>query len=81
MGNEDTRGVQFYFIDALRTNKTLIALNVANNQLDESLGKDFKDMLEVNTTLIDFEISFNMFHLTDVSCYEVLLKMTSFLGP
>lgn len=74
MGNEDTRGVQFYFIDALRTNKTLIALNVANNQLDDSLGKDFKNMLEVNTTLIDFEISFNMFHLTDVREIQRLLQ-------
>ena len=31
MGNEDTSGVQHYFIDALRTNKTLLSLNIANN--------------------------------------------------
>ena len=31
MGNEDTSGVQHYFIDALRTNKSLLSLNIANN--------------------------------------------------
>ena len=67
MGNEDTSGVQHYLIDALRTNTSLLSLNVANNQLDEGLGRDFKDMLEVNQTLIDFEISFNNFRLEDVS--------------
>ena len=68
MGDEDTSGVQHYFIEALKTNKSLLSLNVANNQLREDLGKEFKEMLEVNETLIDFEISFNSFHLNEVSC-------------
>ena len=72
MGNEDTSGVQHYFIDALRTNKTLLSLNVANNQLEEGLGKDFKEMLEVNETLIDFEIGFNSFHLNEVSILKFI---------
>ena len=55
-------------IDALRTNKSLISLNIANNHLDQDIGKDFKAMLEQNETLIDFEINFNQFHLEDVSC-------------
>ena len=67
MGNEDTAGVQMFFIEALKTNTSLLSLNIANNQLHEDLGRDFKDMLEVNTTLIDFEISFNSFHLNEVS--------------
>ena len=81
MGNEDTSGVQHYFIDALRTNKSLLSLNIANNQLDEGLGRDFKDMLEINDTLIDFEISFNSFRLEDVSCKEVLTELMLILGP
>merc|ERR1712083_1005122 len=74
MGNEDTSGVQHYFIDALRTNKTLLSLNIANNQLEEGLGKDFKDMLEVNETLIDFEVGFNSFHLNEIREIQRLLQ-------
>ena len=68
MGGDDTSGVQHYLIDALRTNKSLLSLNIANNHLDADIGKDFKAMLEQNETLIDFEINFNQFHLEDVSC-------------
>ena len=69
--------MQKYFIEALRTNKSLLSLNIANNQLHEDLGKEFKEMLEVNETLIGFEISFNTFHLNEVSCYEVLNALIS----
>ena len=56
-------------------------MNIANNQLDEGLGRDFKDMLEINDTLIDFEISFNSFRLEDVSCKEFLTELMLILGP
>ena len=74
MGGEDTSGIQHFFIDALRTNKSLLSLNVANNMLDEGLGKDFKDMLEVNETLIDFEVGFNSFHLNEIREIQRLLQ-------
>ena len=67
LGNENTFELQKFFIQALYTNKSLLSLNIANNQLHEDLGKEFKDMLEVNETLIDFEIGFNTFHLNEVS--------------
>ena len=55
------------FIEALKQNKSLISLNVANNKLDGDLGKEFKHCLEQNKTLIDFEFGFNNFLLKDVS--------------
>ena len=73
MGNEDTSGVQHYLIDGLRSNTTLLSLNVANNQLDDTLGRDFKDALEVNETLIDLEIGFNNFQLTEIREIQRLL--------
>lgn len=73
LGNENTFELTNYFIKALYTNKSLLSLNIANNQLQEDLGKDFKEMLEVNETLIDFEISFNTFHLNEVREIQRLL--------
>lgn len=48
-------------IQALKTNESLLSLNVANNRLDETIGKAFEECLAVNRTLIDFEFGFNHF--------------------
>lgn len=53
-GNEETRGM-LELIDSLRTNKTLISLNVGNNRMNASIGSEFRTVMEHNTTLIDFE--------------------------
>jgi len=52
-----------YFIPALRVNKYLLSLNLGNNKLDETIGKECDDMLDDNFTLIDFEFGQNLFHL------------------
>ena len=52
-------------IEFLDQNQTLLSLNMANNQLDEQCGQLFKDKLEHNTTLIDFDFTMNNFSLKD----------------
>jgi hypothetical protein len=55
---DDDEGM-LLFIEALKSNVTLRSLNVANNRLDEKIGKAFLDCLKVNYTLINLEFSFN----------------------
>ena len=62
---EDLAGI-VNFINALQHNKSLISLNLANNKLEEPIDKEIRSMLEVNTTLIDFEFGFNSFRLQEV---------------
>lgn len=38
-------------------NKDLLSLNLANNQIDEKSGTIFREKLEQNDTLIDFDFS------------------------
>lgn len=59
-------------IRALETNTTLLSLNVANNGLEAEIGRQFRDMLKVNKTLIDFEFSSNFFNIEDVSFKSLL---------
>ena len=40
---------------------------MANNKLDNEIGRQFVDMLRINETLIDFEFGFNNFCVEDVS--------------
>ena len=54
-------------IDSLKTNTTLISLNVGNNRMNSAIGAEFRSMLEHNTSLIDFEFGLNDFKLKDVS--------------
>ena len=54
---------------ALTHNTTLLSLNLANNRLDDSVGRMFVDCLRQNETIIDFEFGFNKFRLEDVSSY------------
>lgn len=49
----------------LPVNKTLISLNLANNQMDESCGDQFNQLLTHNNTLIDFDYCMNTFNLED----------------
>jgi hypothetical protein len=62
---EDLAGI-VQFINALQHNKSLISLNLANNKLEEPIDKEIRSMLEVNTTIIDFEFGFNSFRLPEV---------------
>jgi hypothetical protein len=62
---EDLAGI-VQFINALQHNKSLTSLNLANNKLEEPIDKEIRSMLEVNTTIIDFEFGFNMFRLQEV---------------
>ena len=70
---EDPAGIMKYFIPALKTNKFLLSLNLGNNKLDETIGKEFDDMLDVNETLIDFEFGFNAFSLDQVRSIQFKL--------
>ena len=62
---EDLAGI-VQFINALQHNKSLTSLNLANNKLEEPIDKEIRSMLEVNSTIIDFEFGFNMFRLQEV---------------
>ena len=62
---DDPAGILF-FIESLKNNTHLLSLNVANNKLDEGIGKEFRYCLEKNHTIIDFEFGFNQFKLEDV---------------
>ena len=53
--------------DALKTNTTLISLNVGNNRMNHEIGVKFREMLENNSSLIDLEFGDNSFKLKDVS--------------
>ena len=65
--SEENTGVD-EMISALAVNKTLLSLNLANNKMDEMLGRHFVDCLaNDNKTLIDFEFGMNNFRLDEVS--------------
>jgi len=61
---QDMWGV-YEFVEFLGANKTLLSLNLANNQMDEKCGSMFRDKLETNHSLIDFDFSMNNFNLND----------------
>ena len=67
---EENQGVED-MIGALAQNTTLLSLNLANNKLDEQIGRQFVDLFNPNRfdqrTIIDFEFGFNQFRLEDVS--------------
>lgn len=58
-------------IRALENNTTLLSLNVANNGLEAEVGRQFRDMLKINKTLIDFEFASNQFSIEDVSNHSL----------
>jgi len=51
----------------LEFNTTLLSLNLSNNKLEGPIGSAIKAMLDKNHTLIDLELGFNSFSLSDVS--------------
>ena len=55
----------YEFLDFLPTNKTLLSLSIANNQLDAKIGEILKDKMQENTTLIDLDFSMNNFSMAD----------------
>ncbi len=76
---EDLAGI-VQFINALQHNKSLISLNLANNKLEEPIDKEIRSMLEVNTTIIDFEFGFNSFRLPEVRkfLFNTMLRLARF---
>jgi hypothetical protein len=58
----------------LYKNKTLLSLNLGNNNMDEKCGELFEEATRYNDTLIDFEFSFNNFKLDDVRKIQDNLK-------
>jgi hypothetical protein len=69
----DSSGI-LKFIEGVKANTTLISLNIANNQLGPELGVQFRNCLEKNHTLIDFEFGNNSFRLEDVRKIQEYLK-------
>jgi hypothetical protein len=65
MEGQDHKGV-YALVEFLDHNKTLLVLNLANNMLDATDGEMFKQKLENNHTLINFDYSMNKaFNLED----------------
>jgi Ran GTPase-activating protein (RanGAP) involved in mRNA processing and transport len=63
---QDMQGI-YDFVKCLFKNKSLLSLNLGNNNMDEKCGELFEEATRYNTTLIDFEFGFNNFTLNDVS--------------
>lgn len=55
----------YEFVEFLDHNTSLLSLNLANNQLDEKCGSMFRERIERNETLIDFDFSMNNFNIED----------------
>lgn len=64
----------FHFIDSMQKNKTLLSLNLANCQMDESCGKKWVSTTQVNSDLIDFEFGFNKFTLEQIRSIQDNLR-------
>ena len=62
------------FIEGLKKNTSLLSLNVANNNFPAEIGVHFRNCLNENHTLIDFEFGNNAFKLDDVR------KIQEYLG-
>lgn len=65
---EDNHGVE-EMIKALAENTSLLSINLANNKLDEQIGRQFVDLFSERRfnqrTIIDFEFGFNQFRLEE----------------
>jgi len=57
---QEFRGI-YDLVEFLDNNTTLLSLNLANNSMDEECGRMFREKLETNFTLIDFDFSMNNF--------------------
>lgn len=65
----------FYeFIEFLDYNKTLLSLNLANNDLDDECGRKIMEKLQNNHTLIDLDFSNNLFTMEQSRQIQEYLK-------
>jgi len=64
MDGQDMWGV-YKFAEMFDNNQTLLSLNLCNNQMDEKCGSIFKEKIQVNETLIDFDFSMNSFNMQE----------------
>lgn len=64
----------YEFVEFLDSNETLLSLNLANNQMDEKCGTMFREKLENNSSLIDFDFSMNNFNLNDSHAIQDCLR-------
>lgn len=55
----------YELVEFLENNKTLLSINLSNNQMDERCGQMFRERLEHNKSLIDFDYSMNNFNMQD----------------
>lgn len=63
--NGDDHWGLYELAEFLIHNKDLLSLNLANNQIDEKSGTIFREKLENNDTLIDFDFSQNAISMHD----------------
>jgi hypothetical protein len=61
-------------VEFLDHNTSLLSLNLANNQMDEECGRMFREKMETNHTLIDFDFSMNNFSPADSRAIQDYLK-------
>lgn len=64
LDGQEFRGI-YDLVEFLDFNTSLISLNLANNQMDEECGRMFREKMETNHTLIDFDFSMNNFSMQD----------------
>lgn len=74
---DENSGVE-EMIGALAHNKHLLSLNLANNKLDDQIGRQFVDLFNPRRfnqeTIIDFEFGFNQFRLEETRQIQDYLK-------
>ena len=74
---DENSGVE-EMIGALAHNKYLLSLNLANNKLDDQIGRQFVDLFNPRRfnqeTIIDFEFGFNQFRLEETRQIQDYLK-------
>jgi hypothetical protein len=70
---QDMWGI-YEFVEFLDHNTSLLSLNLANNQLDEKCGSMFRESIERNQTLIDFDFSLNNFNIQDSRDIQEFLR-------
>lgn len=64
LDGQEMRGI-YDLVEFLDHNTTLLSLNLANNQMDEEIGRMFREKMENNFSLIDFDFSMNNFSQQD----------------
>jgi len=60
MDGQEMHGI-YELAESLKSNETLLSLNLSNNQMDQKCGELFREALQVNQSLIDFDYSNNKY--------------------